>query len=223
MLDLLTAFGLVALAELGDKTQLLALAFATRHRAWQVLTGIAVAAALLLGAATLVGGALGQVASGPWVSLGAGVLFLGFAVWTWRDDDEDEDGRGASGEQVDGEGRGDGDAVGGPVRADGGPVAAPRRLAHRTARSALVTVTVAFVIAELGDKTMFAAATLAATNAPLPTWLGATAGMTTSAGLAIVVGRLLHRRLPADRLRLAAAVAFAAFGVLLLVDAARAW
>jgi putative Ca2+/H+ antiporter (TMEM165/GDT1 family) len=35
------------------------------------------------------------------------------------------------------------------------------------------------------------------------------------------VGRLLHRRLPADRLRLVSAVAFALFGVLLLVEGIR--
>lgn len=212
MLDLLTAFGLVALAELGDKTQLLALAFATRFRAWQVVTGIAVAAGLVLGLATLVGGALGTVAEGPWLPLGAGVLFLGFAVWALLDDDDaDEDDRGGDGGGDGGDGE-VGDEVG----------TATRRVTQRATRSALVTVIGAFLLAELGDKTMLATATLAAAGSPVPTWLGATAGMTLSAGLAIVAGRLLHRRLPADRLRLASAAAFALFGVLLLVDAVRA-
>lgn len=202
MLDLLTAFGLVALAELGDKTQLLALAFATRYRAWQVLVGIAVAAALLLGLATAVGGALGAVADGPWLPLGAGVLFLGFAVWALLDDD-DEDGAE------------DDDAVAAAAGAE--------TTTARATRTALATVIAAFVVAELGDKTMLATATLAAAGSPLPTWIGATAGMTLSAGLAIVVGRWLHRSLPARRLRLASAAAFGLFGVLLLVDALRSW
>lgn len=205
MLDLLTAFGLVALAELGDKTQLLAVAFATRYRAWQVLVGIAVAAGLVLGLATLVGGALGAVADGPWLPLGAGLLFLGFAAWAFFDDEDDD-------EEVDGDDPSD--VEGG----DPGGATATRRATG----SALATVTGAFVLAELGDKTMLATAALAAAGSPLPTWIGATAGMTLSAGLAIVVGRLLHRRLPADRLRLASAAAFALFGALLLVDAVRA-
>jgi Ca2+/H+ antiporter, TMEM165/GDT1 family len=56
--DLLAAFGLVFLAELGDKSMLLAIAFAVRYRTWAVISGIAIAAFVMLGAATLVGAAL---------------------------------------------------------------------------------------------------------------------------------------------------------------------
>ena len=208
MLDLLTAFGLVALAELGDKSQLLALAQATRFRAWQVLVGIAVAAALLLGAATAIGGALGAVTHGPWLPLVAGALFLGFAAWALRE------ARSLDAAEVDASGGPDGGTP------DGGTIAETGRAASR---SALATVIGAFVLAELGDKTMLATATLAAAAAPIPTWIGATAGMTLSGGAAIAVGRWLHRSLPARRLRHASAAAFALFGVLLLIDGLRAW
>ena len=200
MLDPLTAFGLVALAELGDKSQLLALALATRFRAWQVLVGIAVAAALLLGVATAIGGALGTVTQGPWLSLVAGGLFLGFAVWALRE------ARHLDAVAADAPHADVGDAAGAV-----------------TSRSALATVIGAFVLAELGDKTMLATATLAAAAAPIPTWIGATAGMTLSGGAAIVVGRWLHRSLPARRLQYASAAAFALFALLLLIDGLRAW
>lgn len=199
MTDLLTAFGLIALAELGDKSQLLALAFASRHRWWQVLLGVAVAAAVLLGVSAALGGALGTALPERAIAIGGGVLFLGFAVWTLRDDDDDDD----EDEDDDEEGAGH------------------RGRAGRTGVSVVVTITVAFLVAELGDKTMLGTATLATTRDPLAVWLGATAGMTLGSGLAIAVGRLLHRRLPADRLRLVAAVAFALFGVLLLVEGLR--
>jgi Ca2+/H+ antiporter, TMEM165/GDT1 family len=89
-------------------------------------------------------------------------------------------------------------------------------------RSVIVAITAAFIVAELGDKTMLGTATLATTRDAWATWLGATAGMTAVSGLAIGVGRLLHRRLPTERLRLLSTVAFAAFGVLLIAEGLRA-
>ncbi len=189
MADLLTAFGLMALAELGDKSQLLALTFATRYRWWQVLIGVAVAATFLLGLSAALGGVLGTALPDRAIALVGGVLFLGFAVWTWRDDDDDDEDAGQE-----------------------------RR---RGGRSVIVTVVAAFVVAELGDKTMIGTAALASTRDPIAVWLGAAAGMTVASGAAIAVGSLLHRRLPADRLRRAAAVAFAVFGLLLLAEGLR--
>ncbi len=46
----LVASGLVFLAELGDKSRLLAIALAARYRPWPVFGGIAIAAAWMLGA-----------------------------------------------------------------------------------------------------------------------------------------------------------------------------
>jgi putative Ca2+/H+ antiporter (TMEM165/GDT1 family) len=45
--------------------------------------------------------------------------------------------------------------------------------------------------------------------------------MTAASGAAIAVGSLLHRRLPADRIRLVSAAAFALLGLLLLFEAWR--
>ncbi|WP_052664266.1 TMEM165/GDT1 family protein [Nitriliruptor alkaliphilus] len=187
MTDLLTAFGLIALAELGDKSQLLALTFATRYRWWQVLTGVGVAALALLGLSAALGGALGAALPQRAIATGGGLLFLAFAAWTAFDADD---------EVVDGADR-------------------------RSGRSVIVTVVVAFIVAELGDKTMIGTAALASARDPIAVWLGAAAGMTVASGAAIAVGRLLHRRLPADRLRLVSAVAFAVFGMLLLVEGLR--
>ncbi len=73
----LTTFGMVFLAELGDKTQLLVFTLASQHRApWAVFLG----AALALGAVSLMGaflgGIVGEVIPEKWVQLGAGILFL---------------------------------------------------------------------------------------------------------------------------------------------------
>ncbi|MFU8841616.1 MAG: TMEM165/GDT1 family protein, partial [Nitriliruptoraceae bacterium] len=89
--DLLAAFGLVFLAELGDKSMLLAIAFAARYRPWPVLAGIAIAAFAMLGLSTLVGAALGAALPERAISIGGGLLFLGFGVWTLLGDDDDEE------------------------------------------------------------------------------------------------------------------------------------
>ena len=88
---LLGAFGLVFLAELGDKSMLLAIAFAARYRPWPVLAGIAIAAFTMLGLSTVAGAALGAALPERAVAIGGGLLFLGFGVWTLLDDDDDEE------------------------------------------------------------------------------------------------------------------------------------
>ncbi len=90
--------------------------------------------------------------------------------------------------------------------------------ARRGGRSAVVAVGVAFFLAELGDKTMLATITLATDNGLWGTWLGSTLGMVAADALAIAVGRLLGARLPERAIRYGGAAAFAAFGVLLLLE-----
>ena len=68
---------------------------------------------------------------------------------------------------------------------------AEKSKAGRTARSAVIAVTVAFFLAELGDKTMLATVTLASQHDWLGTWIGSTIGMVLADALAIGVGLLL--------------------------------
>jgi Ca2+/H+ antiporter, TMEM165/GDT1 family len=88
----LLAFVVVFVAELGDKTQLVAVSLATRHRVVLVLSGIAVAFAITQGFAALVGGVLGAALPERAIGVGAAGIFFGFAIWTWRDIDDDDDG-----------------------------------------------------------------------------------------------------------------------------------
>lgn len=85
--------GVIFLAELGDKSQLMALAFASRYKPWPVLAGISISTALVHAASVALGaGVAGQIPTDT-VNVVAGVAFLGFAAWTVRGDtltDEDE-------------------------------------------------------------------------------------------------------------------------------------
>lgn len=178
------AFAVVFVAELGDKTQLVALGLATRYRTITVLAGITIAYAITNGVSVLVGGLLGAALPTTAISIVGAFVFFGFALWTLRDDDDDE---------------ADTSSIGG--------------------RSVLLSIVGAMVLAELGDKTMIATATLAARESPVWTWLGATMGITASGALAVFVGRVLGHRLPRRATRIGASVLFAVFGVLLLLDA----
>ena len=90
MAGFLLAFGLVFLAELGDKTQLVALTFATRFNPWVVLAGIASATAVLNVLSVLLGSLVGEFLPVAWVKFAAGLAFIGFGAWTLRNDCSEE-------------------------------------------------------------------------------------------------------------------------------------
>lgn len=183
---LLIAFGVVFVAELGDKSQLMVLTFATRFPALRVLLGITLATALIHLISVLVGGAVAAVLPTEAITVLAGLAFIGFGIWTLRGEADDEDDPEVSG-----------------------------------GRSPIVAASIAFFLAELGDKTMLASMTLAARNGILGTWIGATAGMVAADAIAIVVGAALGRRLPERAIRLLAAVLFLVFGLILVVEGLR--
>jgi putative Ca2+/H+ antiporter (TMEM165/GDT1 family) len=83
----LLSFGVIFVAELGDKSQLMALAFATRYRALPVLVGITAATAVVHLVSVLIGAGLGAALPTGWITLVAGIAFLGFAAWTLRGDE----------------------------------------------------------------------------------------------------------------------------------------
>jgi len=90
MEGLLAAFGIsfavIFVAELGDKSQLMAMTFATRYRLLPVLAGITAATAVVHAVSVGIGYGLGvSLPTGP-ISLIAGVAFLGFGAWTLRGD-----------------------------------------------------------------------------------------------------------------------------------------
>ena len=178
----------IFVAELGDKSQLMALAFATRYRALPVLIGITVATALVHAVSVVVGAVLGARIPTHAVAIVAGLAFLGFAAWTLRGDELSDD---------------------------------ETAKAERSNRSAVLAASLAFLLAELGDKTMLATITLATREGALGTWAGSTVGMVAADALAIGVGKQLGARLPDKAIRIGATVAFVVFGVILLAQGLR--
>ena len=87
----LVSTGIVALGEMGDKTQLLAIVLAAAfRRPAPIIAGILVATLANHAAAGLVGGWVAQALGPEWLRWVIGLSFLGMAVWILIPDKVDE-------------------------------------------------------------------------------------------------------------------------------------
>jgi len=103
-----------------------------------------------------------------------------------------------------------------------GEEASDRQLSVGRHLSPLMTVAIAFFLAELGDRTMLATIVIASREKNFAgVWLGSTTGLLSSNALAIIVGNVLGKRLPDKALKYGTAIIFIASGVLALVQAWR--
>jgi len=82
LLPLISSFGIIALAELGDKTQLAVMCLSASKRAKTVFIGAVLAFALVDGASALIGGTIAAFIPAQWIGIGAGVAFLVFGVYS---------------------------------------------------------------------------------------------------------------------------------------------
>jgi len=73
---LLASFSLVALMELGDKTQIIAITLAAQFSPFSVFVGMIFAFAVLTGAAVLVGAKLVSRLPAKWLKIGTSALFI---------------------------------------------------------------------------------------------------------------------------------------------------
>ncbi len=81
----LLTLGVVFVAELGDRSQLITMTYALRYRWWVVLSGVAVAAFTVHGVSVTVGHFLGAALPARPVAFASAFAFLAFAVWAWRE------------------------------------------------------------------------------------------------------------------------------------------
>ncbi len=179
--------GLVFVAELGDKSQLLTVTLTTRYRARSVLLGSALAVLVLNLFATLAGDFLGNLLPESWVKIAAGLLFLFFAVTTlwaaWKHEPETEES---------------------PIRTHG--------------KAAVISVFLAFSLAELGDKTMLAAMALATRYEWYWIWIGSSLGMIANVALAVWIGKLILKVVPVRIVHIVAGTLFAILGIWMLLS-----
>ncbi|MFM2114450.1 MAG: hypothetical protein RI908_191 [Actinomycetota bacterium] len=90
----LVSFGVIFVAELGDKSQLMALAFATRYKPLPVLVAITLATAIVHLASVGIGAVVGAALPTRPINAIAALAFVVFGLWTLRGDEltsEDEE------------------------------------------------------------------------------------------------------------------------------------
>jgi len=84
--------GVVALAEIGDKTQLLALVLAARfRRPWPIVTGILIATIANHAVAGLAGAWFAHLLDGPWLRWIVAASFVAIGIWALFPDRFEED------------------------------------------------------------------------------------------------------------------------------------
>jgi putative Ca2+/H+ antiporter (TMEM165/GDT1 family) len=91
LLSTLVSFGVIFVAELGDKSQLMAMTFATRFSIRPVLIGITIATAIVHLVSVAIGYGLGAALPTGWINLAAAIAFIVFGLWTLRGDTLTED------------------------------------------------------------------------------------------------------------------------------------
>jgi putative Ca2+/H+ antiporter (TMEM165/GDT1 family) len=176
--------GVVALGEIGDKTQLLALLLAARYRAPRpIIAGIFVATLANHAGAAALGAWLTRTIDPAWMRWILGGSFLAVAAWMLIPDRADAlDGDGAIGRW-----------------------------------GVFGVTTLAFFLAEMGDKTQIATVMLAARYDALVTvTAGTTLGMMIANVPVVLLGERAVRVLPVKWVHRIAAVIFAGIGVAIL-------
>ena len=184
MASFIKALLLVVVAEMGDKTQLLAMAMANKYKAKQVLIGVLIATVLNHALAVAVGSYVSNVIPMNLIKAIAAISFLVFGLWTIRGDKlDDEENK----------------------KAKFGPI---------------VTVAIAFFIAEMGDKTQLMTITIAAENQqPVLILMGTTVGMLIADGIGILGGAWMCKHIPEVYIKWVAGIIFMFFGTLTLYNA----
>ncbi len=82
----LSSLFLIAIAEMGDKTQLVALSFATKYKPMKVLLGIFIGTLVIHLFSVIIGERVSAFIPLKYLKLLIGLSFIGFGVWTLRGD-----------------------------------------------------------------------------------------------------------------------------------------
>lgn len=168
----------VVLAEMGDKTQLLAMAFATRYSASKVLLAVFLATLVNHALAVSVGHFLTIIVPFDIISFIAAFSFIIFGLWILR------------GDKLKGEDK---------KKSRFGPI---------------VTVGIAFFLAEMGDKTQLATISLAVEYQNMVNVLmGTTLGMVIADAVGIVIGIVMRKHIPEKVIKWISAIIFVLFGL----------
>ncbi|SDY56388.1 Putative Ca2+/H+ antiporter, TMEM165/GDT1 family [Proteiniborus ethanoligenes] len=89
--ELVKAFFFIFVAEMGDKTQILAMTFATQYKVQKVLLGVLIGSALNHGIAIVLGSYLSTLVPLDKIQIIAGLMFIVFGLMALRSHDEEKE------------------------------------------------------------------------------------------------------------------------------------
>ncbi len=183
VISFLLPASMMFLAEMGDKTQLLALAFASRYKPAKVLFSMFLSILLLNGLAVGFGSVVSRyVGLNLLVQSAAAFAFLLFGLLALK----------------------------------------PERPAKKESKSfrgpkagVILTVSLTFFLAELGDKTQLTAISLAVKypETPAMVFIGTSVGMFLADSLGVIIGAVMLKKIPERLIKTVAAAFFLLFGL----------
>ncbi|MDI9515251.1 MAG: TMEM165/GDT1 family protein [Clostridiaceae bacterium] len=177
---MITTFGMVLLMEMGDKTQLLVMACASKYKARHVFAGILISIIVLNLLAVLLGSALGGIkVIQDIVKAAASLLFIVFGLLSLRKEEEEA------------------------------------TCSTGTSTGAIITVALAFFLAEIGDKTQLSTFSFSALypDSPASVFIGSTVALLIADCIGLAAGAVALKYIPARIMTLISSFLFIIFGL----------
>ena len=196
-----TAFGLIFIAEMGDKTQFMTLAMSAKYSPALVMTGVLTGTILISLLSVFLGQTVGHLLPYFWINLLAGIAFIAFGLFSLAAKSEIE----AESEEAKL-----------TIQNSSGS-------ALKEKLQAVIAIASAFFIAELGDKTMLATVAIAGREYHYfwQVWIGSSLGLVAANALAIVAGKALAGKLSSKTLKYIIAAVYCVSGLLAIIEAFR--
>lgn len=194
-IPLAVAFVTIFLAELGDKTQLITISFASKYPRMPVFLGVFLAMSVVTIIGVVVGAVLIRLIPIQAVKILSGLIFIVFGVWTLISKEEGLE----EGEE-------------GQVNSKGNQ--------EPSSGKVFSTAFILTSLAEFGDKTQFAVIALTAQyGAPIFVYIGAVLAFALIVGIGVVLGKKISEKVSSKWIEIGSGVLFIIIGIMFIVEA----
>lgn len=185
--DFLVPMATIAVAEIGDKTQLAMMAMAARYgHTMQIFLGAMAASAVVDGSAVALGNYVSKYIPKTPVTIAAGIIFVLFGIYTL-------------------------------LRKEGKEGEKNGKAAAATKKSILIAAFILFFVSEFGDKSQFAALLFGTQYNLLLALLGALTGIAAVLIVMMFTGKFVSKHLNEKTVRLLSALLFIGIGLFTLL------
>lgn len=193
-IPLAVAFATIFLAELGDKTQLITISFASKYPRMPVFFGVFLAMSMITIIGVVVGAVLVSIIPIQAVKILSGLIFIAFGVWTLISKEEEL-------EEDEGQTNSKGNSDPGKEKV-------------------FSTAFIMTSLAEFGDKTQLAVIALTAQyGAPIFVYIGAVLAFALIVGIGVVLGKKISEKMESKWIEMGSGALFIVLGIIFIVEA----